>query len=148
MGFGVTEFSFYALKNTTIEKTLPKLLEKIYNSGFKVHILCQDDEQLKTLDSTIWTFSSNAFVPHGSIFDAPHTYPDHPIFLSTSETIVNNATIFLSLKPVLVKDFNKVIYFFDLYKDNASEFEKIYVSLKSEKPTYWQQTENGGWEKK
>lgn len=144
----MTEYSFYALKNTTIEKTLPKLLEKIYNAGLNVHVLCQNDEQLKALDASIWTFSSNAFVPHGSLHDPQDTHQEHPIFLSLDQNIVNDATVFLSLQPILIQGFQKIIYFFDLYQGDASLFEKHYQSLISKKAIYWQQTEAGGWEKR
>ncbi|CAO4834817.1 MAG: hypothetical protein CNLJKLNK_00790 [Holosporales bacterium] len=142
----MTEYSFYALKNTTIEKTLPKLLEKIYNAGLMVHVLCKNDDQLKALDASIWTFSSNAFVPHGSIYDPKDTHEEHPIFLSLDQNIVNNATVFLSLQPIPLHGFEKIIYFFDLYQDGAELFEKHYQSLP--KATYWQQTQTGGWEKR
>lgn len=144
----MNEYSFYALKNTTIEKTLPRLLEKIYNAGLKVHVLCQNDDQLKALDASIWTFSSNAFVPHGSIYDPQDTHAEHPIFLSLDQNIVNTASVFLSLQPIPLQGFQKIIYFFDLYQDGAQLFEKHYQSLLLQKATYWQQTETGGWEKR
>ncbi|CAO5681813.1 MAG: hypothetical protein NEHIOOID_00387 [Holosporales bacterium] len=144
----MNEYSFYALKNTTIEKTLPRLLEKIYNAGLKVHVLCQNDDQLKALDASIWTFSSNAFVPHGSIYDPQDTYAEHPIFLSLDQNIVNAASVFLSLQPLPLQGFQKIIYFFDLYQDGAQLFEKHYQSLLLQNATYWQQTQAGGWEKR
>lgn len=142
------EISFYALKNTTIEKTLPKLVEKIYNSGLNIHIFCKNEDQLKLLDASLWTFSSMAFLPHGSIEDPKDTHTEHPIFLSTSQEIVNDAVVFISMTPIKIENFNRVIYFFDMYSDEGAEFEKLYKELSNSKVTYWQQTESGSWEKR
>lgn len=142
------ELSFYALKNTTVERTLPKLIEKIYNSNLRVHILCKDDEQLRLLDGTLWTFASMAFIPHGSIHDPKETHAEHPVWLSTTLDPVNQPDVFVSLLPISVPEYKKVIYFYDIFDSCSSDFNLLHDQLKEKKPTFWQQTDAGGWEKK
>lgn len=147
------DISFYAVRNTSIEKTLPKLVEKIYDAGFHIHILCDSDEQLKTLDASLWTFSSMAFLPHGTPYDPVHMHHENPIWLSTTLDLKNKPDVLILLAPwPLEKDwaFKKIIFFFDANREKNNDFENAYQeSLKFNKQViFWQQTSENSWEKR
>lgn len=140
--------SFYELVNTSVEKTLPKLVQKIYDAELKCHILCDTQERLDALNSTLWTFSSLAFLPHGSEKDPKETHAENPIWLSLTLDTVNEPTVLISLKPEVVTDsnFEKMIYFYDQNEKNiAAQFD----ALKKESPqaVKFQQKLDGSWQK-
>ncbi|MBP9752873.1 MAG: DNA polymerase III subunit chi [Proteobacteria bacterium] len=146
------DISFYSIRNDPIQKTLPKLVEKIYDLKLNIHILCQDDDQLKILDAGLWTYSSLAFLPHGTIHDPEFMHGQNPIWLSTSLDFKNKPSVLVLLTPLkLSKDyiFEKVIYMFDQHQENVDAFLNIFNDLKKENknPTFWQQTEKGTWQK-
>ena len=140
--------SFYELVNTSVEKTLPKLVQKIYDAKLNCHILCDTQERLDALNSTLWTFSSLAFLPHGTEADPKETHAENPIWLSLTLDTVNAPRVFISLKPEVVSGgaFDKMIYFYDQNeKDIASQFDV----LKKQFPqaVSWQQKLEGSWQK-
>lgn len=139
--------SFYELINTTVESTLPKLVQKIYDAQLNCHILCDSQERLETLNATLWTFSSLAFLPHGTEKDPQETHAENPIWLSLTLEKVNNPKVLILLKPECMTDdtFEKRIYFYDQNEQNiASQFN----ALKKQLPQaiLWQQKLDGSWQ--
>ncbi|CAO5682606.1 MAG: hypothetical protein HEEMFOPI_00748 [Holosporales bacterium] len=146
------DIAFYSIRNAPIEKTLPRLVEKIYDLKLNIHILCPDDDQLKILDASLWTYASLAFLPHGTIHDPEFMHHQNPIWLSTTFDLKNKPKVMILLKPILLsKDhsYERVIYMFDQHQENAHDFLKLYEDLKKESipVVFWKQTEQGSWEK-
>lgn len=103
---------------------------------------------MDALNSTLWTFSSLAFLPHGSEKDPKETHAENPIWLSLTLDTVNEPTVLISLKPEVVTDsnFEKMIYFYDQNEKNiAAQFD----ALKKESPqaVKFQQKLDGSWQK-
>lgn len=145
------EIVFYALSNTPLERALPKFLSKIYSSGFKCHLLCADEDQLRLLDKSLWTYSTLAFLPHGTKFMPTQFHDKNPIWLSESLDFVNNPDALIYLKPLSHKDntFKKIIYFYDQNKSDEQQYQKLYNDYiaQNKSPLLWKQTREGGWEK-
>ncbi|HCU06043.1 MAG TPA: hypothetical protein DIC42_00435 [Holosporales bacterium] len=140
--------SFYELINTSVESTLPKLVQKIYDAKLNCHILCDSQERLDALNATLWTFASLAFLPHGTEKDPKETHAENPIWLSLTLNKVNNPKVLISLKPELVTDssFEKLIYFYDQNEKNiASQFNAL--KKQAPKAISWQQKLDGSWQK-
>ncbi|PIZ34336.1 MAG: hypothetical protein COY39_00440 [Alphaproteobacteria bacterium CG_4_10_14_0_8_um_filter_37_21] len=140
--------SFYELINTSVEKTLPKLVQKIYDANLNCHILCDTQERLDALNSTLWTFASLAFLPHGTEKDPKETHAENPIWLSLTLDTVNQPKVLISLKPAEVTDiiFDRMIYFYDKNEENIAD---QFNSLKKKIPQAisWQQKIDGSWQK-
>jgi len=77
------EISFYQLMTHPLEKVLPKLLEKVYESGLRALVVASSNEQAQSLNASLWTYSPGAFLPHGmkgsNLKDDPQ---DHPIWVT------------------------------------------------------------------
>jgi DNA polymerase III subunit chi len=83
------DITFYHLTSKTIEKTLPNLAFKVFESGQRALILCKDEYQMDELNHILWSFSTKKFIPHGSIKDdSPEL---QPILLSTSIDDLHNS---------------------------------------------------------
>lgn len=147
------EVVFYALYSTPVDKAIPTLLQKIYDSSLKVHILCQDDEQLQTLDDSIWTFTPLAFLPHASVLTSTHFPNKNPIWLSMDTTFINSPDIMISTVPIFLEkleNIKKIIFFYDMNFDSKNQFENMQKSYIQKKYNVilWIQNAKGGWDKK
>jgi DNA polymerase-3 subunit chi len=147
------EVVFYALYSTPVDKALPALLQKIYDSSFKVHIHCEDDHQMQTLDDSIWTFTPLAFLPHASVLTSTQFPAQNPIWLATDIKFINNPEVLISTMPTFfenLENIKKIIFFYDLNLDTKKQFEDLQKKYKDKNfsLTLWMQNTKGGWDKK
>jgi DNA polymerase-3 subunit chi len=147
------EVVFYALYSTPFDKALPTLLQKIYDSSLKVHIFCENNEQLQTLDDSIWTFTPLAFLPHASVLTSIHFPEKNPIWLATDAKFINDPDIMISTVPTFfenLENIKKIMFFYDTNLDSKDQFEKLQKSYIQKKYNVlsWIQNAKGGWDKK
>ncbi|MGG2476032.1 DNA polymerase III subunit chi, partial [Rhizobium sp. BR5] len=62
----MTEILFYHLTESKLEDALPPLLEKSLERGWKVAIQTVDEERRDFLDTHLWTFRDDSFLPHAT----------------------------------------------------------------------------------
>lgn len=147
------EVAFYQLTTTSLEKTLPKLLEKAYAADQRAVVLIDSEERLALLNSSLWTYSTNAFLPHGSASDNPITHSRQPIWLTTKIENPNQASLIVVTSGQIIDSksgFDRCIDIFDgNVADTLKEAEKRYQQYQAQGLTcvYWRQTLQGGWEK-
>jgi DNA polymerase-3 subunit chi len=146
------EVAFYQLTTTSLEKTLPKLLEKAYAAGQKVIVLIDSEERLGLLNSVLWTYSTNAFLPHGCAADDPITHSRQPIWLTTKIENPNQASVLVATAGQVIDSklgFNRCIDIFDgnvpeILKEAQNRYRQ-YQDL-GLPCLYWRQTLQGVWE--
>lgn len=151
----MTEIRFYHLQTEPLEKALPKLLLKAYGAGKKIIIRGENDQQIQQLDTILWTFHPNHFLPHGSKKTSKHAALQ-PIWLTTGTDNPNAAdTLILATRGADIADDLKE---FALVCDMFNGFDEASVTAARARwkackaagfdLTYWQQTETGGWDEK
>ena len=59
------EFSIYQAVSGNLTSVVVRLLEKTYLSGKKGVFFSPITERVELINKTLWTFSTNAFIPHG-----------------------------------------------------------------------------------
>jgi len=146
-----TEINFYQLTKISLEKALPKLLLKILSGGGRAVLIASNDEEVKSLDSMLWTFSTNKVVPHGTK-NTP--FPaNQPVYITSKEENPNGADFLVMVSGAtadFVNGFSKCLDIFDGNNDNdvnsARERWSRYKKGKNCKLTYWKQDEKGFWE--
>ena len=74
---------FYHLTRTPVEVTLPMLLGKALDAGWRVAVRGRDQGRLEWLDEKLWLGPEEAFVPHG-LSMRPHA-ADQPVLLTLGE---------------------------------------------------------------
>lgn len=79
----MSRVDFYHLQNQTLENVLPKLLEKAYETGKKVKIKVGNEERVEFINTFLWTFNDQSFIPHGSRKDGFGEM--QPIWLSAGD---------------------------------------------------------------
>lgn len=147
----MTEIGFYHLTTPQPDKSLIRLLEKIYDSSSKALVLVSS-ERLEHLDTLLWT--SSAFLPHGS---KNQESPDQtPIWLTDKSENPNGANVLVSIDGIVPDEtfqnaFEKHCLLFDGANEAQKEGARKYwkkCQQESKNVTYWQQGDDGSWQKK
>ena len=63
------EIGFYHLSSTSLERALPKLLERARIQGHRIVVRAASPERVEHLCVTLWTYEEASFLPHGSVRD-------------------------------------------------------------------------------
>ena len=148
----MTEVWFYHLTERTLQQTLPSLLEKCREKEWRSVVQFGDEDKLAEMDSHLWTFRDESFLAHSAARDGREN--EQPIFLTSETDNPNGAEIRFLVEgavPPNLSDYTRAIYVFDGH--NEAALSQARTRWKAEKEaghqvTYWQQKENGGWEKK
>ena len=147
----MVEIWFYHLQSTALERALPALLEKTLQRGKRAVVMSGSKERVEALNSLLWTYRDDSFLPHGTARDG--SAADQPVWLTEQDENPNAADfLFLTDRSMsdAVGDFERVILLFD-DRDTAAvtdarghwkRFQEADFTL-----SYWQQT-RGGWTKK
>ncbi len=149
----MTEILFYHLQRAPLERVLPDLLEKTLERGWRAVVQAGSEERVAALDSHLWTYRDESFLPHGT------SGQDHverqPIVLTASPANPNGATVRFMVDGAETEgysDYDRVVYLFDGNDPDATEQArsrwKVISKSQEHELTYWQQNENGRWQKK
>ena len=90
----MAEVRFYHLTELPLERALPVMLEKTLERGQRAVIRGGNADRLEFLNTHLWTYGDQAFLPHGGAEDGHG--PQQPIWLTTGQDMPNGAgTLFL-----------------------------------------------------
>lgn len=148
----MTEVLFYHLEHQPLERVLPALLERTLERGWRAVVQCGSPERCEALDTLLWTYRDDSFLPHGTAKDGPPG--NQPIFLTADDANPNGANVrFLvdGASPGSWEGYTRIVYLFDGRDPAALEqARQDWRRAKAEghQVTYWQQTANGRWEKR
>ncbi len=146
------EARFYHLQRSTVEQALPQLLEKALGQGMRAVVVAGSEQRLSSLDSHLWTYRPDSFLPHGTATDAYAS--DQPVFLTLTVENPNEAKVLFLLDGMeapATSDFGLICDLFDGADAEALAAARARWKILKDAGhtlTYWQQTERGGWEKK
>ncbi len=150
----MTEILFYHLEAQPLEKVLPKLVEKSLERDWTVVIETASEERAEAIDSLLWTWSDESFLPHARAGgDADHL---QPVLITTRPHNPNDAEIrFFTDRavptPAAVGPYQRIVYLFSGHDPDAvTEARSAWRDLKQagHTLTYWQQDQGGRWVKK
>ncbi len=148
----MTDISFYHLQRQPLERALPKLLERVVASSMKALVLADNEERVGMLNSTLWTYDQDSFLPHGSGKDGDAEL--QPIYLTVEEDNPNRANVLVLVDGGQHKDLAHFDRCLDMFDGNDQDAVaqartrwKAYQDAGHE-VTYWQQNDAGKWEKK
>jgi DNA polymerase-3 subunit chi len=148
----MTAVAFYHLQARPLEWALPKLLEKVLDSGKRAVVMAGSEERVEALNGLLWTYSQRGFLPHGSASDG--FAAEQPIWLTASDENPNGAQVLVLTDGVdseRLAAYERCLELFD-GKDEAAvtRARSHWAAYKAagHDVTYWQQTETGGWAQK
>lgn len=145
----MTEVYFYHSAKFPVEKTLAKLVEKIYGLKQNIVIYCQDPTLVSIVDDLLWSYSTKTFLAHATLSDP---LPEkQPIYITHKEENPNNSPILISLgedTPTFYSNFEKYITIFGNSDDEISAARARYKVLKNQGLgiKYFKQNDQGAWD--
>lgn len=149
----MTDIRFYHLTRRSLEEVLPVMLERtLVRDGKRAVVMAGSPERVEDLNAHLWTYDDRGFLPHGSKVDGSAEL--QPIWLTDADENPNRAAVlFLADGAVSasVSDYDLVCMLFDgRDPDAVATAREQWRAFQSgdHELTYWQQTEEGGWQKK
>ena len=150
----MTETLFYHLERRSLEEILPGLVEKSLARGWRAAIKTDSSERSDALDSLLWTYDDQSFLPHAQAGDGDAA--GQPVLISVEEGNPNSAQIFFYVggaQPAdwsTLSDLARVVLLFD--GRDAQALASARAAWKDAKTaghdvTYWKETPNGKFEK-
>lgn len=118
------EVLFYQLSGTTLGATLPELLERSLDRGWRVVVRCGSEAGVAGLDTTLWTYRDDSFLPHGTA--AAGNAGLQPIWLTLGDDNPNGATVLMLVDgaratPAEMAAYARTCLLFDGRDDRAVE---------------------------
>ena len=143
---------FYHLERQPLDRVLPLLIEKTLERGWRAVIQAGSEERLEALDASLWTYSEDSFLPHGT---AKSGHPsEQPVYLTTGDDTPNGAGVrFLidGAEPATFVGMTRLVCIFDGRDEQAvAAARRQWKAARAAgcSLTYWQQNDDGRWEKK
>lgn len=148
---GLAEVLFYHLERQPLEAILPNLLERTLERGWRAVVQVGSEERLEALDTALWTYRENSFLPHGTRRDGFVT--EQPVYLTVNDECPNGAGVKFLVDGAEAQAFTgfvRIVCLFDGHDAEATErARRQWQAAKSAgcAVTYWRQTDAGRWEK-
>ncbi len=144
---------FYHLTRNPLEQTLPILVGKALQAGWRVSVRGSDMNAMAQLDESLWKIPDDGFLPHG--LDSDDNAALQPVLLSCGTDNVNGANCLMSVHGAdvsadEVQAMERVCVIFDGSDPQAVQNARIqWKSLTDAgcSAQYWSE-ESGRWEKK
>ena len=147
----MTDVNFYHLLHTPLERALPKLIEKVLDSGARAVIRTGSSERAESLCGALWTYDKESFLPHGTARDG--RAPNQPVWITPDDENPNGAEYVVLTDGAEAGDLAAYKRCFDMFdgrdEEAVSAARRRWSAYKAagHSLTYWQQTARGGWEK-
>lgn len=148
------EALFYHLERRTLEDVLPGLIEKSLQRGWRAAVKTDSSERSDALDTLLWTYDDQSFLPHAQLGDGEPK--DQPVLITIEEGNPNSANIFFYVGGAYPSDWGsltdlaRVVLLFDGRDENA--LARARAAWKEAKNaghdvTYWKESSSGKFEK-
>jgi DNA polymerase-3 subunit chi len=115
MGEGsATEVYFYHLERGRLDDVLPTLLERSLKRGWRAAVQAASDERVQALDTLVWTYGNESFLPHGTARDGRASA--QPIYLTAGDDNPNAGHVRFLVDGAALADaspYVRVAYVFD-----------------------------------
>lgn len=147
----MAELWFYHLERTELEAALAPLLEKCLQRGWRAIVRGGSAERLDALDSQLWAYKEDSFLPHGR--ESEPGPERQPVLLTQSAGNPNGAkALFLidGAEPDDVADFERACLVFDGRDPDALETARSHwkkIKAAGVSVSYWKESAAGKWEK-
>jgi DNA polymerase-3 subunit chi len=153
----MSEVLFYHAERASLEDVLPGLLERTRERGWKALVRVGSDERAAALDTHLWTYKEESFLPHGRDHDAHPT--EQPILLTVRDGNANSAEVLFLADGAEPQDWGaaeitalaRVVLIFDGRDPAAVDSARTqwtHAKAAGHEVTYWQQSATGKWEKR
>lgn len=143
---------FYHLQKSSLEQALPALAEKAYAAGKRLLIKTDLAEKAEYLNTLLWIYRPDSWLPHGSEADGYEA--EQPIFITAKEDNANKAEIIMLTDGGILEEIQSFERCLNIFNgDDEAAVQKARVLWKEvvqagHEAYYWQQNDVGRWEMK
>jgi DNA polymerase-3 subunit chi len=147
-----SEVLFYHLERQPLDKVLPALVEKSVERGWRAVVQVGNEERVAAIDSLLWTYANESFLPHGTKADGDPMR--QPVFITTERGNPNGASIRFLVDGAAPGDwtgYQRIVLMFNGRDEEAVAAARGHWKAAKAagcQCTYWQQSVEGRWEKK
>lgn len=148
----MSDIRFYHLERQSLEQVLPSLLKKALSNGHRILVKTPDEREAERLAQHLWSFDQDSFIPHGTKKDG--NAQAQPVWLSANDDNPNEADVLILVggaQSDQVASFKLCCEMLDGRNPEAVSAGRTRWKAYDEAGhdlTYWQQSAQGGWEKK
>lgn len=150
----MTEAPFYHLERRALEDVLPGLVERSLARGWRALVRADSAERSDALDTLLWTYDDQSFLPHAQVGDGDSA--SQPVLISVEDANLNRAEIVFYVggaRPgdwAELRDLARVVLLFDGRDGEALAGAR--AAWKDAKAaghdvTYWKESPSGKFEK-
>ncbi len=149
----MTTINFYQLANRRVEAVLPQLVQKALAAGHKVLIRSGDPALLARLDTALWNFAADSFIPHAIDTEiTPDRAASQPVLLSAvALPAANHADCLAQIEGDLPDDLTSMTRVLYLFGADSIELARArwrtLANADNVAPSYWREAEGGRFEK-
>src|SRR5262249_49705816 len=152
----VTETLFYHLETRSLEQVLPGLIEKSLQRGWRAVVRTDSSERSDALDTLLWTYDDQSFLPHAQSGDGDPAR--QPVLITVEDENPNGAQILFCVGGAQPGDWAdskwaalaRIVMLFDgrdaVMLDTARAAWKD-ARAAGHDVTYWKQSPSGKFEK-
>lgn len=148
----MTEIYFYHLESRSLEEVLPPLLERSLERGWRAVVQASSVERVAALDTLLWTYRDESFLPHGTARDGPGNL--QPVYLTAEADNPNAAQVRFLVDGAELDDaapYVRAVFIFDGRDEDAvARARAQWQAAKTQGlgVSYWQQDADGRWGQK
>jgi DNA polymerase III subunit chi len=150
----MTETLFYHLERRSLDEVLPGLIEKTLERGWRAVIRAESSERADAVDTLLWTYNEQSFLPHAQSGDG--NPKRQPVLITVEDENPNDANVLFCVGGAApasweaVGDLTRVILMFDGRDETA--LANARAAWKDAKAaghdvTYWKESPSGKFEK-
>ena len=152
----MTETLFYHLERRSLEQVLPGLVERSLERGWRALIRADSAERAEALDTLLWTYDDQSFLPHAQTGDGEAAR--QPVLITTEDLNANRANILFVVGGAAAPKWDeaqagaltRIVLMFDGRDGDALAAARM--SWKDAKAaghdvTYWKESPSGKFEK-
>jgi len=151
----MTETLFYQLERRSLDEVLPGLVEKSRLRDWKVLIRADSADRADAIDTLLWTYDDQSFLPHAQMGDGEALL--QPVLITVEQGNSNAAQILFCVGGVQpdwadekLSQFARIVLLFD--GRDASALDGARKNWKDAKTagydvTYWKESPSGKFEK-
>lgn len=92
-----------------------RLVRKAYNNGYRVYVRTENEEDMKQLDTLLWTFSDLDFIPH-AILD--RECGQEPVIIGMIEHNADDRTVLINLSTTMAKNYSGYSRIFEVVRND------------------------------
>jgi len=141
------QVDFYHLTAQPLDRVLPRIAERVVESGGRLLIVAESGDQRTALDKLLWTYNPESFLPHA---EAGGDDLIQPILIAATTDATNSAGNIALADGIWREEalgFDRAFHFFDA--DRITEARAAWKGLADRdgvERRYWKQGDEGRWE--